>query len=145
MSKFVSRIEATSLGCLAGVKKDIGCRAIPKREGVDFATVLHQRKNTDAMGFEEMNHVTNRALPNTPSRPEANRSSFRVAPFVKVRNCANRQCEALLDPAAKPHGQRSTSKRGLSLAGCHSAKRSEAGAIATQFINIVATEELRRE
>jgi hypothetical protein len=97
VSEFMGGIHAAVLGGFGGVEKHIGPIAIPHGEGIDLTTLFDQGENDNSMSLEEVDHVGNCSLTQSPLATDGLSCRLRVD-SRKLRNVGFRQRESVSYP-----------------------------------------------
>lgn len=148
VSEFMCCIEATTLGGFFCVQKDVRNSIPPKGESVNVVVVLGQGKDSDAICFQQMDHVFDRKAPASPFLTHCGGCRLdtpHVGMFSQIWKIDNWQLEARLDPLRQFHCQDAGCDGGITTPCAHRAERTKADGFYRRWVKFFTDKEIHRE
>src|SRR5277367_781912 len=145
VAEFVSRVIATVLRGFVPIQKNEWSRIFPERERIDLAGVDRQRKNSDTLRLEKVNHVPDGQFADAPMPPQRVCRRFGRTFAAQIRECGLGQFESRLEPFAQVQRDSALTERHVALRGGHLREGAKARSVGLRFVEIVAVEEIEWE
>ena len=140
MAQLVRDVEAAPLAALAGGQEDERPPLPVQRVGVQLGVLGGQRVDPRPAGFEEVQHVGDRALAQPPVGPDDLGGGLGIV-AGQARDVGVRQPEPGVDPVVDQQRDPARAQRPVPLPGGHLAQRPEAHRLLGNLVNVGCAEE----